>query len=537
MAYKNMFSIPVSQKHQTSMMRRLIIFSSVLFLLIFVVGSVTFIILMDQILHKDAEYELMQTIEIERFKLEASVNRELAIVLKMASSPVILQYFLNPNNAEMKELVLKDIEGYRLILTSYSLFWVNDIDKKFYLDNEYAYTVDPDNPEYYWYNMTMYETEEYNVNINYDSNLKITNLWINAPVFDKDHRPVGILGTGVNLSDFINAIYQKYRGTAELYFLNAAGEITGAKDFSLVENKVNITEKLGQTGREILTEAEGLKTGEIKCFRTKNNKQIIAIDSIPAVNWHITAVRYFSIRDSLKTGMTVLFVVMMAVIFSVFVVFNIFIFGMLEPLNHMIKTLNQTLFDWEIKPDEENQKTDEIETLGEFLNLSIIDPLTGIYNRRYLDGRLNKIIKSFARSISKLSLLMIDIDYFKNYNDTYGHDAGDKCLKKVTTAFSQCIGRDDDFIARYGGEEFVIVLPNTDEDGAQVIANRVLNKLNEFHIPHEKSDIADYVTVSIGCTTGTVKHLQVGSDYIKCADKALYESKKNGRNRYTFIDF
>jgi diguanylate cyclase (GGDEF)-like protein len=532
-----MFSIPVSKKHQTSMMRRFIVFSSVLFLLIFVVGSLTFILLMNQILQKNAEYELMQTIEIERFKLEASINRELAIVLKISSSPLISQYFLNPNNAEIKNLVLKDIEGYRMILTSYSLFWVNDIDKKFYLDNEYIYTVDPDAPEYYWYNMTMYETEEYNVNINYDPSFKITNLWINAPVFDNNHIPVGIVGTGVNLADFVDAIYQNYRDATEFYFFNAAGEITGAGDVSLVENKVNITEKLGQTGGEILAKAKELKAGEIECFRTKNNKQIIAIDSIPAVNWHITAVRSFSIKDSLQTGMTVLFVVMMIVIFSVFVIFNIFIFVMLEPLNRMIKTVSQTLFDWELKSDKENNNSDEIKTLGEFLNMTIIDQLTGIYNRRYLDGRLNKLIKSFARSISKLSLLMIDIDFFKKYNDNYGHDEGDKCLKKVATALGQCIARDDDFVARYGGEEFVVVLPNTDENGAQVIANRLLNKMNECHIPHKANDAANYVTVSIGGTTSTVKHFQTGSDYIKRADKALYESKKNGRNRYTFENF
>jgi diguanylate cyclase (GGDEF)-like protein len=492
---------------------------------------------MNQILQKNAEYELMQTIEIERFKLEASVNRELAIVLKIASSPLISQYFLNPNNAEIKELVLKDIEGYRLILTSYSLFWVNDIDKKFYLDNEYAYTVDPVAPEYYWYNMTMYETEKYNVNINYDSSLKITNLWINAPVFDNNHKPVGIIGTGVNLSDFVDTIYQNYRETAELYFFNAAGEITGANDVSLIENKVNITERLGKIGMEIFAEAKELRPGEIKCFRTENNKQIIALDSIPAVNWHITAVRSFSIRDSLQTGMTALFIVMMIVIFSVFVVFNIFIFGMLEPLNRMIKTVSQTLFDWDLKPNKDSNNTDEIGTLGEVLNMTIIDQLTGIYNRRYLDGRLNRLIKSFARSVSKLSLLMIDIDYFKKYNDTYGHDAGDKCLKKVATSLGQCIARDDDFVARYGGEEFVVVLPNTDENGAQVIANRLLKKMEECHILHEKNNVANYVTISIGGTTSIVKHFQTGSDYIKCADKALYESKKNGRNRYTFENF
>jgi diguanylate cyclase (GGDEF)-like protein len=130
---------------------------------------------------------------------------------------------------------------------------------------------------------------------------------------------------------------------------------------------------------------------------------------------------------------------------------------------------------------------------------------------------------------------MIDIDYFKKYNDTYGHDAGDRCLREVASALSQCVMRDEDFIARYGGEEFVAVLPNTDKDGVQLIAEKMLEKVRELNIPHEINGIENYVTVSIGGTTGIVNSLQHESDYIKLADKALYESKKNGRNRYTFL--
>jgi len=537
MAYNGLFSIPFSHKHQISMRRKFIIFSAVLFLLIFVIGGIAFIILMNQILQKNAGHELTQTIEIERIKLEASVNREIAFTLKMAGSPVIVQYFLNPTNSEMKNLAFKEMEGYRAILAPSSVFWVIDADKKFYLNNEDAYTVDPDNPEYYWYKMTMYETEKYNVNIDYDPSLKITNLWINAPVFDNNRKPIGILGTGANLSDFVNALYKDYRETAEMYLFNDAGEITGANNVSLVENKVNITEELDQTGREILAETKGLATGEIKYFRTKNNKQTIAVGSIPSLNWHITAVRTFSIQDSLQTGMTALFGLIMMVIFSVFVVFNIFIFRMLEPLNRMVKIVNQTLSELEFKSNEKNHDTNEIDTLGEFFNMTIIDQLTGIYNRRYLDGHLNKVIKSLARGVSKLSVLMIDIDFFKRYNDTYGHDAGDKCLKKIIDAIGQVITRDEDFIARYGGEEFVAVLPNTDRNGAQVIAEKMLEKVRECAIPHETSGIAEYVTISIGGTTGNVQYLQLGSDYIKRADKALYESKSNGRNIYTYVNF
>jgi diguanylate cyclase (GGDEF)-like protein len=225
---------------------------------------------------------------------------------------------------------------------------------------------------------------------------------------------------------------------------------------------------------------------------------------------------------------------MMAVIFSIILAFNLFAAIMLEPLNRLIKTLSQISSEWDLKPQNETETKDEVATLGEFLDMTIIDPLTGIYNRRFMNGQLRKIIKSLSRSDGKLSLLLVDIDFFKNYNDTYGHDTGDSCLKTVATALAECITRDEDFVARYGGEEFVVVLPNTDENGAGLIAEKMLRKIYACNILHENSDTAGFVTISIGGTTGIVKHSHLESDFIKRADEALYKSKQDGRNRYTF---
>ena len=498
-------------------------------------GSLTFLALISKTQHGNAGYELTQIIEIERLKLEASLKSEIAIALKMANSPSIQRYLLNPTNTELQEIAFEEIAEYRKAFVSNSIFLVNDIDKKIFFNEAYVYTVDTADANNYWYMMTLNGEEKYNFNINYNPNLNVTNLWINALVLDKN-KPIGIVGTSINLSDFINNVYQNYSGLAQLYFLKVDGEITGASDVALVEKKVNITEVLKQTGIEILTKIKEFKTdGKIEYFETKS-KQIIAIGSIPAMNWYITAMCPIEVGNSLR-GMAVLFGIMMAIIFAIFVVFNIFVVGMLEPLNRMVKTINQTLFDWELKPNEDNSQKDEIRTLGEFLNMTIIDQLTGIYNRRYMDGHLKKIIKSMVRANSNLSLLIIDIDYFKKYNDTYGHDAGDNCLRTVASALSKCVSRDLDFVARYGGEEFAVILPNTDKNGAHVIAEKLLEKVRECNMPHKASHIADCVTISVGGTTSIVKHWHRVQDYIKAADKALYESKKNGRNRYTFENF
>ena len=512
------------------MKSRIIVFSSILFLLIFMLGSVAFVLLMGRMLHDNAGHELMKAVELKRHQLEASVNSDIAIALKMAGSPLIEQFFLNPEDSSLRQLALEDIEGYRQIFSSGSLFWVNDSEKIFWLDGKAAYLVDPDDSELYWYNMTMYETEKYNFNIDYDPNLKVTNIWINAPVFDENRKPLGILGTGIHISDFVNALYEDYSVEADLYFFNEAGEITGAGDIDYVRNKTGINEKLGRNGEEIFAMAKNLESGEIKHFKTEDKKTVIALASIPALNWYVVAVRSFTVMDSLKTGMTVLFAVMVFVIFSVFVAFNIFVARLLEPLYNIVRDITQISLDWDLK----GQDKGEIETLGEFLNMTIIDSLTGIYNRRYFDGNMKKIIKSLSRTGGKLSVLLIDIDFFKNYNDAYGHERGDNCLKEVVDVLSQNLPRAEDFVARYGGEEFTVVLPNTDEKGAQLVAEKLLRKMRERNLPHKKSATADIVTISIGGTTGVVKYSQNGSDYFRKADMALYKSKHNGRNQYTF---
>ena len=163
------------------------------------------------------------------------------------------------------------------------------------------------------------------------------------------------------------------------------------------------------------------------------------------------------------------------------------------------------------------------------------DALTGIYNRRYFDKSLKRIIKLLSRSGGMFSLLLIDIDRFKDFNDTYGHIEGDKCLKAVAEALTGSVMRDDDFVARYGGEEFVAVLPNTGEKGVRMIAEKMHENILKCKIPHNKKNgTTSYLTVSIGGATGGVDRTQSGDDYIRRADEMLYASKQGGRNRSTF---
>jgi len=298
---------------------RIIIFSSVLFLIIFSVGSIAFITIMGHFLLNNTGQELMKTIELKRLRLEASVNSEIAIALKMADSPLIKRYFVNPADPDLEKLAFEEFAAYRRAFSAGSVFWINDIDKIFYSDDFEPYFLDHLNPDNYWYPMTLYETEIYNFNINYNPDLGITNLWINAPVSGDDGKTIGIVGTGIKLSDFINVLYEDHSGNADTYFFNAAYEITGAKDIRLVANKVRIEDKLNQYWDEILVGINELDYGGIKFLETKAVRGVAVIGEIPALAWYIAAVQRVSIADSLKTGMTVLFVAMMIVMMVVIV--------------------------------------------------------------------------------------------------------------------------------------------------------------------------------------------------------------------------
>lgn len=165
-----------------------------------------------------------------------------------------------------------------------------------------------------------------------------------------------------------------------------------------------------------------------------------------------------------------------------------------------------------------------------------IDALTRIYNRRYLDETLAHIIPILAHHGGNLSVMMLDIDFFKGYNDTYGHGAGDDCLRAVAKTITQSLGIEGEFAARYGGEEFAAVLPNVDECDAKILAECILENIRMLQMPHDKNESAKIVTLSIGVTSAQVQQTHTPADYLKRADVALYESKHYGRNRYTYIN-
>ena len=167
----------------------------------------------------------------------------------------------------------------------------------------------------------------------------------------------------------------------------------------------------------------------------------------------------------------------------------------------------------------------------ELMRLAAVDPVTGVANRRSFDQTMHRVWRSCARGKREVALLMIDVDYFKPYNDRLGHPAGDKCLKCVAGALAEGLLRADDFLARYGGEEFAVILPETSLAGACVVAERLSESIRSLGITHPASPAGNQITISQGAACQIPQHGSNATRLIAMADRALYEAKKRGRNQ------
>ncbi|MDR0502523.1 MAG: hypothetical protein LBH16_04300, partial [Treponema sp.] len=304
-----------------------LLFSCIFFLVISLAAITVYTFSARQTNRTYIEQQLIYASETIRLRLSTAVSSELSLALNMADSPFILDYFKNPSDQNLEFLAKREFDLYQRHFRQGMVFWINDIDKIFYSTSIDPYVIDPDDPESYWYNITLYNTEQYNFNINYNSNVRQIYLWVNAPVFDEENRkPLGMLGTAINLtnfSEFIANAYREFEINITAYTFNKFHEITSAQNFELVNNKVRLEEYFTDAGEQIIKTAAALSAGEKMIF-TKNDK-IYLVSSIPEMEWY-TLISYpqhglFALNQS----MNILFFVMLLLILFILIVLNIFI--------------------------------------------------------------------------------------------------------------------------------------------------------------------------------------------------------------------
>ena len=306
--------------------KTLLSYSYILFLVISLLSLTAYIFSVRQINRSYIQQQLAIASETIKLRLASTVNSELALVLKMADTPVIREYFLDPTDPELFSQVQTEFNIYQQHFNNKIIFWVSDIDKIFYTTDNEPYYLDPNLHENYWYGLTMYQTKKYNFNINYNPDLHQISLWVNVPVFIEEEgfqKPIGMLGTAINLtdfSDFVASAFRDFDKNITPYIFNKYVEITSAIDYNLVHNKVRLDSLLGLAGTEVIKAAYVLSEGQSQSFVYENNMYMVSY--IPEMEWYIAVIYPLPGLLALNPAMNMVFFSMLFLIFMMFVVMN-----------------------------------------------------------------------------------------------------------------------------------------------------------------------------------------------------------------------
>jgi signal transduction histidine kinase/CheY-like chemotaxis protein/HPt (histidine-containing phosphotransfer) domain-containing protein len=321
------------------------LFSCIVFVIVLCVSSAAFFFSLRQVGYSTLESELSLAVETQRLRLTTEMDSELALISQMADSRAIQQYFLDPGDQILKGAAMEEFAAYRRNLKNNSIFWISDVDKLFYYDHNQFYRLDPSNPENYWYNLTLYGTEKYNLNINYNPDMRRINLWINAPVFqtipDEGKKPIGMIGTGIDLGEFFDFVYHGANSLVTFYLFNSSGEIIFARDRDLVLNKVLLKDHLGGTGDRLIRAAEGLEDMEMETF--VHDDALYAVCAFPRLQWYLVGSIPIHFSALFNPTVFVAFVSVLLLALFIVVVFNIYIGCVgneIEEKNRSLITLN-----------------------------------------------------------------------------------------------------------------------------------------------------------------------------------------------------
>ena len=391
-----------------------------------------------------------------------------------------------------------------------------------------------------------------------------------AEPIKKDESLVGVLIINIELSKLIQRVGDtKVGNTGYAYIVNREGKVIIHPDQGLIDNGAD------ESSLFHIKEAISGQTGWME-YDYDNEKRIAAYSYVPSTKWGVIVQQPLDEAMGNAINIKIKSILIMISMAVIAILMALAIAGALaRPIAEISKATNRlsqgdltvklkvmssdeigqlatnfnNMINQLLKRDEalglaheelENQVKKRTEELmianAELQRISFLDGLTGIANRRYFDEFLEREWQRSKRDNTSLALIMLDVDYFKNYNDTYGHIVGDECLKIIADILKTTIKRSTDLVVRYGGEEFAIVLPDTNVQGARMVGERIRSSIEKLGIQHKTSPINGIVTASLGIAVAVTAKDTLPIKIVAAADEALYQAKQSGRNQVKVAD-
>jgi len=494
--------------------------------------------------------------------LSAHIVKELGLLAKAAHSRDVMDWLDDEDNQDKKLRAHEEMAGIVGELYSSNLYVGVESSRNEYnveenFEADYIRPVmklDEKNPDDAWYFRCLNTNSQYRLDVAMDRVLQKKRVWLDYRVV-KNGVPLGVICTGLDFTHVAEELFSKYdqiemRG----FIIDEDGGIL--IDSSMVLGgeaatggfEAEIAQKLSEP--QFLSQLSRNHWDKDGHFQANGVPAVVEMPSGPyrymtAVpikfsKWSMVILYDFSTLLNMSLFRPV-FLTMLALLVAFSLAVNAvsarLIFRPLEKLERSLARLKENGEERVYGLERRDELGNLSNTIQDLFTKANYDALTGIHNRRFLEDNFPKVMDFLSRGGGLLSVFMLDVDYFKNYNDAYGHERGDDCLRTVARTLTGSLTRSTDFAARYGGEEFVAVLPNTDEAGARLLAEEVLANVRGLQLPHAENRAAPFVTVSLGVTTGRVSNRQTWEGYLKRADDALYRSKQNGRNQYTYLAF
>lgn len=308
---------------------------SLTFVVLVVLISVCLIVFGSRsVFNRNTDEYLLNMTELKTLRLESELANQLSIVKQMAKSPSIVRFMENPENPDFERNGRADLESYKNSFNGENIFWVSAADHKFYSGMDYAYTLDPDDPNQYWFNMTMYQTDVYNFNINYNPDLGYSSLWINAVVRNEKDEPVGVAGTGIPLDGVFDNVFLGLWPDEQLYLYNEEGEITGSADTADMESKTLLIDKMpeldGQTLVKDIPQAFSTHSGEYFYY------------PVNSLNWMMVMFKPYTFADIFTNSLALMVLLLILITGICVTVYSIFIHKILKSMSSVIKSTQES---------------------------------------------------------------------------------------------------------------------------------------------------------------------------------------------------